>query len=232
MDSDKIWIASFDIGSVNFAFYIEEISLSKIRNLENIPKMHRYKQDGTPTEKMSILLNNIYKNGKCILHINSSLKFDVPKTSKNIVHPNLFYNMNALLDKYSEYWDKCAFFVIERQMKYCKITKIGQHCMSYFLITYGIFKKVIDFPSYNKTQVLGAQKTKGRKKKKGGFMWKTMDKPNRKKWSVNLAESILKKRGELKALENITTKRKKDDLADTLTQLQAFKYLHFVDKSI
>lgn len=108
--------------------------------------------------------------------------------------------------------------------------KLGQHCYSYFTIKYGRFKKVIEFPAYHKTQVLGAEKIRGKKFKNGNYRWKTIDKPTRKKWSVAKATEILTYRGEKETIENIKTKAKKDDLADTLTQLQAFKYLFFIEK--
>ena len=42
MNDEIIWIASFDIGSVNFAFYIEEINITKLKEIVNIPKIKRY----------------------------------------------------------------------------------------------------------------------------------------------------------------------------------------------
>jgi hypothetical protein len=146
--------------------------------------------------------------------------------------------MTDLLDSYSEYWDKCCCFVVEQQMAFGKMksnpkaVKLGHHCQSYFLFRYGRFKQVLEFPAYHKTQVLGCEKIKGKKCKNGKYRWKSISKPDRKKWSVVKATEILTKRGEKKTIDNIKTKTKKDDLADTLTQLQAFKYLCFVDKSL
>ena len=33
-----IWCASFDIGSVNFAFYVEEMDRESFSNIQNIPE--------------------------------------------------------------------------------------------------------------------------------------------------------------------------------------------------
>ena len=56
-----------------------------------------------------------------------------------------------------------------------------------------------------------------------------MDKPQRKKWSVQKAVEILTMRGESNILESLTTAKKKDDLADVVCQLQAYKYSEIVD---
>lgn len=212
------------------------MDLNDLQGLTNIPQEKRYNMDGTPTTDMKNLLDQVCMNGITILHKNSDLTYNCQKGK--YLDPETFYNMVDLLDKYSEYWDKCSFFVIEQQMSFGKnkrntmALKLGQHCYSYFVIRYGRFKNVIEFPAYHKTQVLGAEKIKGKKYKNGNYRWKTIDKPARKKWSINKATEILSYRGEEHTIKNIKTKPKKDDLADTLTQLQAFKYLCFVNKSI
>jgi hypothetical protein len=57
-----------------------------------------------------------------------------------------------------------------------------------------------------------------------------MTKPQRKKWSVQKVTEILENRGETDILDGMKKKKKKDDLADVVVQLQAFKYRHYVDK--
>jgi hypothetical protein len=227
-NTELIWICSVDIGKKNFCFYVEEINLKNFPNIKNIPKNNRYNENGTPTIKMQNILDKVCGNGKTILHKNA----DLTKNCKpgKYLDPETFYNMNDLLDTYGEYWDKCCIFIIEQQMrKNYMAMKLGQHCFSYFSIRYGRFKSVIEFPSYYKTQILGAEKIKGKQYKNGKFKWKTIDKTARKKWSVVKATDILTKRGEFHTIENIKTKVKKDDLADTLSQLQAFKYLYYID---
>lgn len=230
-----IWIASFDIGSKNFAFYVEEIDKESLLKIENVDKIERYNNDGTPTKKMGHILNNICNNGKTILHKNSDLTNNCVKGKS--LDPETFHNMTDLLDNYSYYWDRCSIFVIEQQMQFGKLRnpkaiKLGHHCQSYFIFKYSRFKHVIEFPAYHKTQVLGCQKIKGKTTKKGETRWKAVDKPQRKKWSVTKATEILENRGEIETINNLKTKTKKDDLADTLTQLQAFKYLYFVEKNL
>ena len=230
------WICSIDIGSVNFAFYVEEMNINIFTHIKNIPISNRYNNDGTPTKEMQNILDLVCKNGKTILHKNSNLTNNCVKGKS--LDPNTFHNMTDLLDSYGEYWDKCSCFVVEQQMSFGKMKnnpkalKLGHHCQSYFMFRYGRFKNVLEFPAYHKTQVLGCQKIKGKQCKNGKYRWKSIDKPARKKWSIVKATEILKQRGEEQTINNIKTKAKKDDLADTVTQLAAYKYLHFINKSI
>lgn len=181
-----IWCASFDIGHINFAFYVEEIDENELRKINNIPDKEKYNANGTPTKDMKKILDTVCKNGKTILHKNSDISKNCVKGKK--LDPNTFHNMTDLLDSYGDYWDKCYCFVVEAQMNFgkCKSNpkalKLGYHCQSYFMFRYGRFKEVIEFPAYHKTQVLGCEKIKGKKCKNGNYRWKSIDKPSRKKW--------------------------------------------------
>lgn len=223
---ETIWCASFDIGKKNFAFYIEEINIQELEDIKNIPSKQRYNIDGTPTQKMENILEKIFSNGKVILHDNVDLTANCDPKVK--LDPETFHNMIDILDNYATYWDKCSVFVIEEQMAFGSklnkmAVKLGQHCYSYFTYRYSRQKEIIEFPAYYKTQILGAPKIKGARK------YKAMSKPQRKKWSSEKAIEILTNRGELDILDNLVSAKKKDDLADVITQLQAFKYKYFVD---
>ena len=106
--------------------------------------------------------------------------------------------------------------------------KLGTHCASYFYFNFGRYKKIIEFPAYHKTQVLGSGRKVIGKYKNGKIKYKNMTKPQRKKWSIIKAQEIMTIRGENKS--KLFLKGKKDDLADTITQLMAFIYLHFIEK--
>ena len=110
--------------------------------------------------------------------------------------------------------------------------KLGQHCYSYFTFKYGRYKKVVEFPAYHKTHILGAPKEAGKKMKNGNIKYKAMGKPKRKKWSIEKASYILGLRGELEVLNKLKNKGKKDDLADVVCQLQAAKVLMYIDQLI
>lgn len=231
-DPDILWIASFDIGKKNFAFYIEEFNKSKLTQLPKIPKERRYNNNGTTTQEFEEILNQVYTNGEKILFKVVDLTKNCKKTS--YLDPETFYNMTEILDNYSEYWDQCDVFIIERQMSQAKqfntmALKLGQHCWSYFSFKYTRNKQIIEFPAYYKTQILGAEKIP-KATKTGKVTYKAMDKPARKKWSVKMATSILTKRNDTETLSELSTVSKRDDLADVLCQLQAFKILFFIDK--
>lgn len=231
LDRDVIWIASFDIGKKNFAFCVEEIDRSSLLSFKKKIPDPRYNPDGTPTPEMKKVLDAVCHNGKIVLFKNSDL---TANCSSVYLDPETFHNMTDLLDSYSEYWDKCIAFVIEEQMSFRgkknpMAVKLGQHCYSYFCFRYGRHKQIVEFPSYHKTQVLGAGKIAGKKNKKGNVRYKAMDKPARKRWSIAKAKEMLDARGESQVV--LTAKGKKDDLADTWCQLQAFKFLVFVDQS-
>jgi hypothetical protein len=231
----KTRILSIDIGKKNFAFCIEEFDKNELLRIKNIPLIHRYNKDGTPTREFFEILTQIYINGEVILHINTDLTENC--VQGKYLDKETFYNMNDLLDGYAEYFDYCDVVVVEQQMDFGKkkrnpmAVKLGQHCQSYFMFKYGRFKPVIEFPAYHKTQVLGAQKLES-KTKKGNITYKAIDKPSRKKWSVQKAKEILGMRGEDYVLECLSTVSKKDDLADVLCQSTAFRYLAYVNKSI
>ena len=229
---DKIWCASFDIGKINFCFYIEEFDKSEILSYEVIPKPKRYNPNGTPTKIFQEQLDKICNNGKKILIKNSNLTANCKKGS--YIEAEMFHNMTDLLDEHKEYFDKCDVFLVEQQVSFgnkrnTMALKLGQHCQSYFHIAYGRFKNVVEFPSYHKTQVLGCEKIQN-KTKKGKITYKTIDQRSRKKWSVERATEILHNRGDTETMASLTSVKKKDDLADVLCQLQAFKILAFVDK--
>ena len=231
--------ASFDIGKKNFAFYIESF------NLDNLPFQQQiiFNKDGTPCEMTKLIIDKVCKEGKTLLHRNYDLSLLLDNNQKKkqslkikIEDYKLFYNMTLILNKYKEFWTKCDYFVIEQQMCFQSVrntlaVKLAQHCFSYFTIFYGDIQKdkIIEFPAFYKTQLLGAPKIKGNKiYKNGNHSWKSMTKPARKKWAIKKATEILKLRNRDNIMEQY---KKKDDLADTLIQLQAFKIHHFVKKN-
>jgi len=226
--------ASFDIGKKNFSFYVEEfdeVYLSGVHAITPVKDKNRYNPDGTPTDEFTEILETYYGNGKRILLENVDITDGCdPKVN---LDPETFHNMTDMLDKYREIWDTCSVFIVEKQMMFGKQTnpmavKLGQHCYSYFAFNYGRFKEIVEFPAYNKTQVLGSQKTQGKKKTKTGkITYKAVDKPARKKWCISKGTEILEIRDDTQGLDQIKASKKKDDLCDVICQLQAWKILFF-----
>ena len=230
MIDDKIWIASFDLGKINFAFTIEELDIKCLKSIKNIPKDKRYNPNGTCTPIFEELLCNLYKTGKVILIKNINLTKNC-SGDKKYTEQDVFHNMIDCLDEYKkDYWDKVSYFVIEKQMKInqsaCRLSMV---CMSYFMFNYGRFRQVIEFNSYYKTTILGAKRDT-KKLKNGKVKFVSTTKNERKKWAVEKAVHILSEREDFEIIQDIMSNGKKDDKCDVLCQLQAFKYLEFIDK--
>ncbi len=223
---DIIQVASFDIGKKNFSFLIEEFSIKKLREIETVPLKSRYNPNGTPTDSFQTILNKVFANGKVILYKNSDITHGCDPKVK--LDPKTFYNMNDLLTDHIEYFKNCSLILIEKQMMFGKLTnpmavKLAQHCYSFFTICLSPSIKIIEYDAYNKTQVLGC-KMDTVLSKKGVEKFKAVDKPTRKKWAITKCIDILTIRNDAETLTFIKTQKKKDDLADVLVQLQAFKY--------
>jgi hypothetical protein len=220
-DAATIWVASFDIGKRNFAFCIEQVDISQMQSIDCIEHGKRYYKDGTATPEFTQILKQVCSSGTIVLLENIDLYENCDK--KKNLDPRVFLNMMHVLDKYKTYWDKCFSFIIEQQMSFGNkhnyvASKLGQHCFSYFIFHYAGFKKTIEFPSYHKTRVLGAGKK--------------MSKRERKLWAINKTMEILADRQDQTTIDDITSRKKRDDVSDTIVQLQAYKYLVFVDEVI
>lgn len=229
---ETVWIASFDIGYRNLCFCIEEYNSSQILKLEKIPKNNQYNVDGSMTDTQEEILKQICKNGKTILFVNT----DLTKEKIKNLNSEVFHKLTDHLDEYQEYWDKCNVFIIEKQMSFKGVynisaLKLGQHCWSYFSFKYGRFKEIVEFPAYYKTQIMGAPKIKNTSKT-GKITYKAMDKPNRKKWAVDKAISVLEERNDFQTINNLQRSKKKDDIADCILQSISAIYLILIEKII
>jgi hypothetical protein len=214
-EKNKVWIASFDPGSVNFSFCIEEVDTDKLKNVKKI-KLSRNTNEFV-TEQYEKNLDDVYTSCKNVLIKNTNLTKGCDKSK--YIDLKICYNITEYLDSYKEYFDNCSYIVVEQQMSFGKkkntlCVKIAQHILSYFIINYHTFKVIVEYPSYNKTQVLNAPKK--------------MDKPERKKWAVKKAISILNKRGDIETINHIEKSKKKDDLSDTIVMTQSFIYTKLV----
>jgi len=234
---DCILIASFDIGKCNFSFCIEEVNLKKLKKITNIPKDKRFFKNGEMTPEYAKIISKVREAGKILLLENTNLTDGCNK--KKYFDPKTCINMTDLLDSYQEYWNACSVFSIEMQMAgfgKAKVVntmaiKLAQHCASYFMFYYRDFKKIIEFPAYHKTQVLGAKKIEA-VKKNGKISYKVMDKPARKKWAIQEALKILEARGDVEFFNKVKGAKKADDMADTVLMNIAYTYLACIDKVI
>ena len=133
-----------------------------------------------------------------------------------------FDNMTDVLDQYREIWDKCSYFIIEKQMAFrgkvnVMALKLGQHCYSYFRIMYRDFKLIIDYPAYHKTNLLGAKKVDVKQK------------PKRKKWAIQKSKDILEFRKDTDNFEALCKEKKKYDIADCILMNITFCVLTLIN---
>lgn len=232
-----IRIAAFDIGKVNFAFYVEETTREILKELkviyEKLPKKKQRRVKGPMNDEIKAIHNKMFLDAKKIEMGVFDIRED--KESKDLDLKTRI-NMFDLLEKYKETWKTCDVILIEQQ--YFNIArnnkkksggtganvdaiKLGETCLSWFLMTFGEFKNIIIFSSLFKTHTLGAPDG--------------LTKPQRKKWSSQKGEEILKMRNDNETINTINNfknskgkKQKLDDVYDCLLMVQAFKFMKLI----
>ena len=235
MNTDKkIRVCAIDIARVNFAFYSEEIPLSKIIELQqdynSLPKKYQKKTFSSfLPDEVATIFNKLFLS--CNRIEGGMGVFDIrdDKTSKELDIKTRI-NLHILLDSYMWLFDTCDVILIEKQFcstggKNMNINidalKIEEATLNWFLLKYGGFKEVISFPSLFKTHTLACPPK--------------LNKNERKKWSISKGTEILNFRGDTKGIEEINskknskgTKQKKDDIYDSLLMCTTFIYLKLI----
>lgn len=131
----------------------------------------------------------------------------------NIVTSKTYENINTFLDKYSEFFEDCDYFIVERQLPInYKSTRISQHTISYFCDktkNMPLLPEIIEICPRLKGKLLKVPKNINEKALKA--------------WTVSIARRILKLRGDdfsIGVMDYFS--KKQDDLADTVCQIEAF----------
>lgn len=119
---NKIQICSIDIGKKNLCFYIQEIDILELSKIKNIPLKDRYNTDGSLTNQMKLILDQIYKNGKTILFKNN----DITENCKPKLYfdPEFFHNINDLFDSYLPYFNNCSYLSLNNKCNLVVLNKI------------------------------------------------------------------------------------------------------------
>jgi len=231
---NKEWFAAFDPGKVNFAFIIEEVDhilLKKltcpskkdrffVANRETEEKKRKKRENYEPTDSYLSFLEEFYHCGRTVLLENNNVTDPSKKSEKKgskALDADVFLRITELLDSKKEYFDKCSTIIIEQQMSFgtrvnTMAIKIAQHTYSYFLFRYGNTKKIVEFPSYNKTQILGAPAG--------------LEKPKRKKWATEKADEIWTLRGDMETVSYVGSTKKKDDMSDCLLHVLSYMIIN------
>lgn len=138
-----------------------------------------------------------------------------------------FINRNAItiLDKYINLILNCHVVIVERQMTInYKMVRFSQHVITYLMVRLrdnSIKTVIIEIDSKLKTKQLRAPKKLGSKETK--------------LWAIEKATELLKNRGDTVSLKVMdkAQKSKKDDLADTIVQIEAvFSYFNLLTTEV
>lgn len=201
-------IAAIDPGKRNFAFTVISYNLENI-DISLPKKKDRYTSSGEPTPVFLSFLERLWDVPYTIKAL-ENIRLDTDDKGTHVGNDTLCA-LTDILDKYTSLWDECNVILIEKQMGFGKQhntlgLRIAQHCLSYFLIRYYKFKEIVEYPAYNKTQILGAPKG--------------LSKPERKKWAIMKAREIMRSPEALLKWESF---KKKDDVSDCVCM--CFSYL-------
>jgi hypothetical protein len=139
----------------------------------------------------------------------------VMETDKETLNSEAFFRLTTFLDKYEHLYAGTHIFVIERQLpQNYKATRIAQHTLTYFMLKLKdspLRPLIVEVDPQLKGRQLGAPKGIGDKQLKD--------------WAVQQALELLQYRSDSESLKLLQQIKKKDDLADTICQIEAlFKY--------
>lgn len=126
----------------------------------------------------------------------------------------LYDLLTNFLDQYLEIFKTCHLVLVERQLPHnYKATRVSQHTLSYFMIK---LKNIVP----NLAMIVEVDpKLKGRELGAPN----TLNERGIKVWAIDMARELMTKRRDQDGLEVlIKHKKKADDIADTLCQIEAF----------
>jgi len=144
------------------------------------------------------------------------------KNDRKIEIDRTFTSLYKLLNNIKDLIIKTDLMIIERQLPInYNSTRIMQDTISYFNNIYsgnetGRYPTIVIVAPQLKGKMLGAPKG--------------LPKAELKKWSVDVAYDFLEMDNDLWAINILNSEKKKDDLADVVTQLEAFIIYFEIDK--
>lgn len=152
-------------------------------------------------------------NGIITMKEYSRTNFKNPNEEEGV--SEIYSKLNVFLDQYTNYYKNADLIVIERQMPYnYKAVRISQHIISYFISYY---RHVITNKNPLIVEIDPQLKSRALQGPKG------MNNNDLKKWSVTKATELLEMRNDQPSLTVLKKeKRKADDLADVVCQVEAF----------
>ncbi|ABF82127.1 hypothetical protein MIV097L [Invertebrate iridescent virus 3] len=202
-------IASFDIGIKNFAFAVKRDGEFVL--VENVNLLGDFvtKNDLNKTPKSALVEMmdrlNLDSKGQIKKTMVESILTAQKKSSPKQRAIDLGVKLFETMDRYRSFWTECDTFLVERQMvSNMQALKLSHYLEAYLKIHYPD-KSVVNYSASNKTRKLGAPPLP--------------TKPDRKRWTVEYAASILTGRH----LDKFQSCPKKDDLADVVCMIEAYQ---------
>lgn len=162
-------------------------------------------------KNLALRIEQRYDNGKVFTLVFDKVSIQESITENNTVVCLTYNNLTKFLDQYKEYFQKCHFILIERQLAVnYKSTRVAQHTISYLSLAVKDNEFLTDIIEISPT-------IKGKMLPGGTKLTKTQ----LKKWAVDTARELLEKRGDEWCLSVMDgCKNKQDDLADTVCQIE------------
>jgi hypothetical protein len=222
--SGVISIVSIDIGLRTLSIYKEYFDYDTAKSIKKPTQL--YNKLGEAHDEMKEYVLKVAACGQAVF-----------LEKKDLGERKDYYSGKALLnliDFFDDLEKKDVFrdvdvIIMEKQLnKNPMATVLMHHIYSWCLIQYRQFKKVLLYPSKNKTRVLGAPLKEVDERGKAS----RVDKAFRKKWSTQKTLEILTVRGDNDTIQYIfkDNKSKKDDLSDTITQCLSYHLLKLLKK--
>jgi hypothetical protein len=123
----------------------------------------------------------------------------------------LYAEITSFLDQYKKWYNDTCIFLIERQMAInYKATRVSQHVISYYLSllsSSSSYSVLLEISPKMKGKMLGAPKG--------------LSKTQLKEWGVAIAINYLMARCDARGYQLLHIHNKKDDMADTIIQIEA-----------
>lgn len=165
------------------------------------------------SSNLAFYIERRYFNGKIIpvaldkVNI-EEVKKEIENSGREVNLSLTYNNLTTFLDHFKDLYLDCHYIVIERQLpQNYKRVRISQHIISYFLTQLkdkGKLPSIFEIDSKLKGKMLLAPKH-----------------CDLKAWSITKAQEILNNRNDKYSLEVIASFRKKDDLSDSIIQIEA-----------
>lgn len=127
---------------------------------------------------------------------------------KGFNHNNLYSDVITYFDQYYDILHQASIMVIEKQLpNNYNAVRLSQHIITYFMIRYYDTISIYEIEPRLKSKMLGYDSTVH---------------GNVKRWSISKAIEILTHYNDINGLNILNKEKKKDDLADTVCQIESF----------